>query len=445
MDQPKKLQAIIKELRSYETKMKEGDHIGVGVFFSFALSCPLLFLIEGDILIFVVLASCLGLGIPAYYWITALRERRSWHWEAVRHEAEGKDLREMWDTCDRGDWLLWFSAHMIGKNGWPTHQQIVLASCQCARLAIKHVKSGEVRPLKAIETVEAWARGEATLEQVRDAGYATDYTEHNDTAYCAAQAAHAVAWAVYAKEDGCCFRLAQAASDAASWAASASGYAIFKVHLETSDFTSMARGRREGVEKATLRECADIVRRMLSVPVELTNELPIYDWIKRWDRNINGKCTGRMNYIPIAVSRSSPDLKLKDSELDHTNLNPDLAFRIVTVVIVLAAAGALIGALGKNPTHYYRMLRWLTCSAAVMLVWRGYIQGSLKWAYILMPVAILFNPIIPIYLHGKRLDILRTWHTVDIVSAVLMVLAVMLMEIQVLLRKKPYSRGRSAN
>ena len=70
-----------------------------------------------------------------------------------------------------------------------------------------------------------------------------------------------------------------------------------------------------------------------------------------------------------------------------------------------------------------------------MLVWRGDIQGSFKWAYVLVPVAILFNPIIPIHLHGKRVDILRTWHAVDIMAAVVMVLAVILMEIQVLRTK----------
>jgi len=419
MNQPRKLQTIIKELRASETKMNEGDHSGFGMLCILIFFYTMVALIEGNTMVFIVLNSCLGLGILSYYWITALRARRSWYWETVRREVGGKDLREMWDTCERGDWLLWFSAHMIGKKGWPTHQEVILASCQCARLAIKHVTPGEMRPLTAIETAEAWARGEATLEQVRDAGIAAAHAEHSDTAYLAAESAAGAAWAVYAREDGCCFRLAQAASDAASHAASASHFA-------------------EGLsaKKATLRECADIVRRMLIVPNKLENELPIYDWVKRWHRNANGKRTGRMHYIPIAVSRSSPDLKLKENELDNTNLNPALALRIITVVIVLAASGALIGALGKNSAHYYTMLRWLTCSAAVMLIWRGDIQGSLKWAYMLVPVAILFNPIIPIHLHGKRLDILKTWQTMNIVAAVVTLLTLMLMEIQVLLRKK---------
>ena len=417
MNQPKKLEAIIKELRASDAKMKDDDHVGFGLLCIVIFFLSILYLIEGDILIFIVLNGCLGLGILSYYWITALRKHKSWYWEKVRLEIEGKNLREMWETCERGDWLLWFAAHMIGKNGWPTHQQVVLASCQCARVAIKHVKSGETRPLKAIETAEAWARGEATQEQVRNAGHAADYMEHDNTAYCAAQAAKGACWAVYAREDGACFRFAQAASDAPTHAAWA------------SDF---ANGKRE--EKATLRECADVVRRMLSIPNELTNELPIYDWVKRWHRNNNGQRTGRIEYIPIAVSRSSPNFELKGNEIDLKKLNP--ALRIITFLMVLAAAWTLVGALDKNPIQYYTNLRWVTCLAAAMLVWRGDRQGSLKWAYMLVPVVILFNPIIPIHLHGKKFDILKTWQALDIVTAVVMVLTVTLMEIQILLTKK---------
>jgi len=105
-------------------------------------------------------------------------------------------------------------------------------------------------------------------------------------------------------------------------------------------------------------------------------------------------------------------------------------------VLVLVAAGVLIGALGKHSIYYYAMLRWLTCSAAVMLIWRGAVQGSLKWAYVFLPVVLLFNPIIQIHLHAKRAEVLNTWQTVDIVVAVVMVLAMILMEMTFLLTKK---------
>ncbi len=44
---------------------------------------------------------------------------------------------------------------------------VAIVACDCARTALKFVPAGEMRPLKCIETVEAWARGEATIEHER--------------------------------------------------------------------------------------------------------------------------------------------------------------------------------------------------------------------------------------------------------------------------------------
>jgi tetratricopeptide (TPR) repeat protein len=395
-----------------------------------------MYLINGFLLTFIVLSSCLGLAIPLYYWITTLRNRRSWYWEPVRREIMGKDFSQMWNTSERGDWLSWFCAHMIGKPNWPTHQQVVFASCQCARLALRHIPPGQTRPLKAIEIAEAWARGEATLEQVRDAGHAADaMTGYGDTVYMAAKAAHAAAWTVYAEEDGACFRLAQAAEDPARYAAWAASHEIFDTQLAAGDHTPGADDVRDRAEKETLRECAELVRRTLNVPNGLTNELPIYDWVKSWHRNSSGKRTGRMNHIPIAISRHSPDLERK---LTEKPLSP--ALRIATVVLVFAAGWLLVGALDHpHPATYYTNLRWLVCLTAVMLIWRGDIQKSLKWGYILVPVAILFNPVIPVQLHGRRMDILQTWHTIDVATAAVLFLVWALMEVPLWLAKKRHN------
>jgi hypothetical protein len=429
MDQPRKLLALINKLGASEAKMKEGDHIGFGMLCILLSICPVLSLIEGNIFIAVALTMALVLGILSYYWINALRARRSWYWESVTRELQGKTLRQMWDTCERGDWLLWFCAHMIGKSGWPTHEQLVLASCQCARLSLTHLKSGDLRPLKAIETAEAWVRGGATLEQVRTLGQHADYMNHDDKAFCAAQAAKSAAWGVYATEDGCCFRLAQAISGAATWSASAAGYELFQMQLDNHDFTPAAAEVREGAEKDILRQCAEIVRRTLTVPNAITNELPLYVWIRRWHRNAQGNATGRMEHIPVAISRSGPSFVVKGNEIDNARLNPVL--RMITGLLVVAATWLLIGALAKNPIQYYTTLRWLTCATAAMLVWRGLIQGSLKWAYPLVPVAIVFNPIIPLHLHGTRSDVVGTWQALDVSTAVVLVLAIACMELQV--------------
>jgi hypothetical protein len=124
--------------------------------------------------------------------------------------------------------------------------------------------------LRPSKTTEAWTRGQATLHDVLAAGHAADYIEHNNTGFCAAQAAKSAAWAVYAEEDGCCFRLAQAASEGAWWTALAADYEIFTAQLEIGESGPAGARVRDHAKKTSLRECAYIVRRILSVP----NELP---------------------------------------------------------------------------------------------------------------------------------------------------------------------------
>ncbi|MFO0474195.1 MAG: putative immunity protein, partial [Alphaproteobacteria bacterium] len=69
----------------------------------------------------------------------------------------------MWADCERPDWLLWWAAHSVPR------QELVLAACDCAELALRYVPQGEDRPRLAIETARRWARGEATVKEVRAA------------------------------------------------------------------------------------------------------------------------------------------------------------------------------------------------------------------------------------------------------------------------------------
>ena len=81
-----------------------------------------------------------------------------------------KTLAEAWSTCERGDWLLWLAGRVEVDR-----KLLVTCACQCARLVLPLVKKGELRPLKAIEAAEGWARGEVMKKEVRtaaDAAYA---------------------------------------------------------------------------------------------------------------------------------------------------------------------------------------------------------------------------------------------------------------------------------
>ena len=102
---------------------------------------------------------------------------------------QARTLAEAWEQSERGDWLLWLAA----KAG-VDRRRLVMAACACARLALVHVPPGEERPRVAIETAEAWCRGEATIEQVRKASR-NAYAAY---AYAAAAAADAAAAAAAA-------------------------------------------------------------------------------------------------------------------------------------------------------------------------------------------------------------------------------------------------------
>src|SRR3972149_5439200 len=72
-----------------------------------------------------------------------------------------------WRACPRADWMLWIAVR-LGVD----RRRVTLAACACARTVLRHVPSGEQRPRIAIETAERWARGEATIQEVRRASVA---------------------------------------------------------------------------------------------------------------------------------------------------------------------------------------------------------------------------------------------------------------------------------
>lgn len=122
--------------------------------------------------------------------------------------AGERTLEQCWHECDRGDWLLWWAAR-VGVD----RALIIRATCACARRGLRFIPAGEDRPRLAIETAEAYARGEATIEQVHaaaDAAWAA-------AAHAAHEAARAARAAGAAADSACSACIAAAAADAA-WA-----------------------------------------------------------------------------------------------------------------------------------------------------------------------------------------------------------------------------------
>ena len=98
-----------------------------------------------------------------------------------------------WNECPRGDWLLW-----VASKAGLERKVVCFAACQVARSVLHLVPSGEERPRIAIETAEAWCRGEATIGEVRSAAHAAAPAAAH-VAYAAAAAyADSAAYAAYA-------------------------------------------------------------------------------------------------------------------------------------------------------------------------------------------------------------------------------------------------------
>jgi len=150
----------------------------------------------------------------------------------------GKSLSEAWETCERGDWMLWLAV-AVGVD----RKKVVLAACECARLSLRYIPEGETRPLKAIQVAEAWVNGEASLEEVEQAG---------DAAYAVSVSAAYAAFAVVDVAGDASYAAASASSASSAYAAS---YAS------------------DSAWKSTMKQCADIVRkRILVEDIEEANE-----------------------------------------------------------------------------------------------------------------------------------------------------------------------------
>jgi hypothetical protein len=149
---------------------------------------------------------------------------------------------QAWEACHRADWLLWLAVRYCDRK------VVVMAACACARTALQYVPAGEERPRKAIETAEAWCRGEATAQQVRAAATATG------AAYAYAAAAAAYTATATATADA-------AAAAAYAYAAAAAAAAYTATADAAAAAAAAAAARSQG-----LRDMADIVRTMVPRP-----------------------------------------------------------------------------------------------------------------------------------------------------------------------------------
>jgi len=85
---------------------------------------------------------------------------------------------------------------------------------------------------------------------------------------------------------------------------------------------------------------------------------------------------------------------------------------IISVVMLLLAIPAIW------PYGYYTLLRWVVTATAIFLVWITYNLKKTFWLVLMGLVAVLFNPLIPIYLDKE------TWVIIDFIVAILFLVSI---------------------
>jgi len=157
--------------------------------------------------------------------LNACKDAREW--------AGDKSWQEIYNTCHRGDWLLW----LFKRTNPDDLQLLILAKGHCAN-TVRHLMKDK-KSIKAVDAAIAYGEGKISREELDAAAAAY-------AAYAAAYAAYAAAYAAYA--------------DAAN-AADAAAYAAYAAYADAA--------YADAAKKENQQLTADICRKYL--PIEVWN------------------------------------------------------------------------------------------------------------------------------------------------------------------------------
>lgn len=85
--------------------------------------------------------------------------------------------------------------------------------------------------------------------------------------------------------------------------------------------------------------------------------------------------------------------------------------------LLLVCAALLFLGLADLPMGYYKLLRIIVTIGSVAVIVTEYENGSSFWIVTFALIAILFNPVIPIYFGDKSV-----WMIIDIISGIIFVI-----------------------
>lgn len=90
--------------------------------------------------------------------------------------------------------------------------------------------------------------------------------------------------------------------------------------------------------------------------------------------------------------------------------------QVATIVVILMLLLAIPS--GLWPYGYYQILRWIVAGVALLIAYVAYHLEKQTWIWIMAIIAILFNPIVPIYLSKE------TWVLIDLIVAVIFLVSI---------------------
>ena len=161
--------------------------------------------------------------------------------EEAKDWAADKSWKEIYETCHRGDWLLW----LFQKTNPNDLQLLTLAKGHCAN-TVRHLMKDE-RSIKAVDVAIAFGEGKSSREELDSSASAAAASASWSAAYAAAV---------------CAYASASASADAAAYAAA------YAARAYAADAWA-ARGAYAAAFTENQQVTADLCRKYL--PIEIWN------------------------------------------------------------------------------------------------------------------------------------------------------------------------------
>jgi hypothetical protein len=103
--------------------------------------------------------------------------------------------------------------------------------------------------------------------------------------------------------------------------------------------------------------------------------------------------------------------------------------KIAAIVLVLGAISASFSLIPNMPYFYYQLMNWAVAGSALMIVWQALKRHEALLMWMFAIVAVIFNPLAPIYLNSL------SWQIADIVTVLLLISSFIVMKDKKVVKK----------